>query len=414
MTNDPDNPDPDRTKIPLTDLDIRKTKIPAKRLEIRDHGERGHYFIVEKTGTKRFALRCRFKGQQVNFPVGTYPNVSLHKARELARHYRDEFKAGRDPREAKKTEAERAKAAAADTVAAIVDAYLADLRAAPDEERLRSIDQLEYKIKAYIVPEFGARPIASVRRGEIITFLRTLKTKSGTRTSEITYSLMQQVWRWYALAHDDFNSPFIPGMWKQKQRARKRALTDDEIRKIWAAAELMGSYGAMVKFLLLTAARRDEAASMPWSELENGAWILPAERNKGERDGGVELVRPLSNTAKDLLAERPHTSPWPFALNGHPIRGFSTLKKKLDARSGVTGWRVHDLRRTSRSLMSRAKCDRTHSELCLGHKIKGVEGVYDRFSYYSEKLAVYEALAQQVELIVNPPQGGEVIQLRRA
>ena len=64
--------------------------------------------------------------------------------------------------------------------------------------------------------------------------------------------------------------------------------------------------------------------------------------------------------------------------------------------SGVSGWVIHDLRRTARSLLSRAGVPTDHAERCLGHVIGGVRGVYDRHEYYDEKAKAFEALAAQV------------------
>ena len=69
---------------------------------------------------------------------------------------------------------------------------------------------------------------------------------------------------------------------------------------------------------------------------------------------------------------------------------------------GVTGWTLHDLRRTGRTLCSRAGADPDHAELAYGHTIQGVRGVYDVWQYRDEKLTVFELLAAQIERIVNP------------
>ena len=65
-----------------------------------------------------------------------------------------------------------------------------------------------------------------------------------------------------------------------------------------------------------------------------------------------------------------------------PISGFSAFKLKLDMACGATNWaqnwRLHDLRHTARSLMSRAGVNPDIAERCLGHVIGGVRGVYDR------------------------------------
>jgi integrase len=77
-------------------------------------------------------------------------------------------------------------------------------------------------------------------------------------------------------------------------------------------------------------------------------------------------------------------------------------KAELDKGSGVTDWTLHDLRRTARSLMSRAKVISEHAERCLGHRIPGIEGIYNRYPYRDEMLIAYEKLATLISQIVDP------------
>jgi integrase len=66
------------------------------------------------------------------------------------------------------------------------------------------------------------------------------------------------------------------------------------------------------------------------------------------------------------------------------------------------GWTLHDLRRTARSLMSRAGVSADVAERCLGHVISGVRGTYDRHAYFDEKKRAFDTLAALVDRIVNP------------
>ena len=77
-------------------------------------------------------------------------------------------------------------------------------------------------------------------------------------------------------------------------------------------------------------------------------------------------------------------------------------KANFDRACGVSGWVVHDLRRTARSLMSRAGVPSDHAERCLGHVMPGVRGTYDRHEYYEEKRSAFEALAAQIDRIIRP------------
>jgi integrase len=168
-------------------------------------------------------------------------------------------------------------------------------------------------------------------------------------------------------------------------------------------------FSAYVRFLLLTAARRNEASEMEWAEVDGGDWTLPAARNKTKLD----LVRPLSRAAREIIEGLPKAGPFVFTTNGaRPISNFSQFKRRLDAVSGTKGWTLHDLRRTARSLMSRAGVDKDHAERCLGHVIGGVRAVYDRHEYHREKAQAFEALAALIDRIVTGTEG-EVVPMRR-
>lgn len=66
-------------------------------------------------------------------------------------------------------------------------------------------------------------------------------------------------------------------------------------------------------------------------------------------------------------------------------------------------WQLHDMRRTGRSLMSRARVDADHAERCMGHVIGRVRETYDRYEYLDEKRKAFEALASMLDMILNPP-----------
>jgi hypothetical protein len=101
-----------------------------------------------------------------------------------------------------------------------------------------------------------------------------------------------------------------------------------------------------------------------------------------------------------------------FTTNGHKrIYGLWLSKRELDRRSGVSSWRLHDMRRVARSLMSRAGVQVDHAERILGHVLPGVRGVYDRHSFHAEKKHALEALAAQIMRIVDP-QDSNVISWR--
>ena len=195
-----------------------------------------------------------------------------------------------------------------------------------------------------------------------------------------------------------------------KERARQRFLTDDELRAVWKAAEAdEGLFGPLVQFLLLTGARLREASNLKRSELQGEDWILPPSRNKTK----VEFVRPLSAAALAILNKLPRDGEYVFSTNSRQqSAAWQWRKANFDKQCGVNGWVLHDLRRTARTLMSRAGVNVDHAERCLGHVISGVRAVYDRHGFHKEKKDAFEALARQLDIIINPP-AANVRQLKR-
>ena len=147
---------------------------------------------------------------------------------------------------------------------------------------------------------------------------------------------------------------------------------------------------------------------MAWQELDGSIWVLPAARNKTKQD----LARPLTKQALEILPER--AGEFAFSTDGGntAIGGFSKFKLAFDKTCGVTEWTVHDLRRTARTLLSRAGVSSDTAERCLGHTIGGVRGVYDRHRYLPEMRAAYEGLAGLIDRIINP--ADNIPELRRA
>ena len=379
----------------LTDIAIRNLRPRAQRYE-KPAGN-GLYVIVQPTGAKSYALRYRFAGKprKLTFDGG----LTLAAARKVAAEAVYELERGIDPA-AVKREAKRAqRLAGADTFEAVCTEYFE--RAG---KNLRSAHWQQNILTRLVFPTLRDRQISQIRRSEVIRLLDRIEDTNGKIIADRALAIVRRIMNWYAGRSEDFVTPIVRGMARTKpgENARERTLSDDEIRAVWRTAEVRGDqFSRLVQLLLLTAARRTEAANMTWQELDGADWLLPASRNKVKQ----ELVRPLSQAAQDTLAKTPKIagSPYVFTADGiHGLGGLGRRKKLFDIACGVTDWTLHDLRRTARSLMSRAGVPSDHAERCLGHVIGGVREVYDRHAYHREKQLAFEALAAQIERIVNP------------
>jgi integrase len=376
----------------LTDIGIAKLKSGPVRREIPDRTPL-LYVIVQPTGRRRFALRYRFNGRSRKLTLGA--GLSLAAARKAATDAALEIDRGIDPSDARK--AVRAKAAAvADTLQAICVQYLAR-----EGDKLRTRRQRELLLARCVYPILGERPIGGIRRGEIVRLLDKIEDERGSRSADATLTILRRVFNWHAVRDDGFVPPVIRGMSRHSTaaHARSRILDDEELRRVWQAAGSVGLFGVLLKFLLLTGARRAEATAMTWSEVAGGVWTLPAARNKTKH----ELVRPLSRAALAIIEAQPRFADveFVFAAAKRPLRMYRG-KARLDAASGVSGWQIHDLRRTARSLLSRCGVNADVGERCLGHVVGGVRGVYDRHRYLEEMRAAYESLSTQIERILHP------------
>jgi integrase len=216
--------------------------------------------------------------------------------------------------------------------------------------------------------------------------------------------VLRRVCNWHSLRDESFQPPFVRGMRRKlpSESERSRVLSDDELRRVWIAAGTAGAFGVLVKLLLLTGARKGEVIGLAWHELKGGIWHLPAARNKTAQD----LQRPLSSAVLALIEPQPRFDGCPYVLTGdgrRPLGASSSRPKRaLDVVSGVSGWTIHDLRRCSRSLLSRCGVSVDVAERCLGHSLGGVRGTYDRHRYIDEMRNAYERLASLIEAIVDP------------
>jgi integrase len=381
----------------LTAAFVRSAKAEpgADRSVYWDEPLPGFGLMVTSAGHRSFVAQYRARGTSRRYTIGSAAKLDLDQARKRAKTIFGQVAHGADPVFDKRRAAETDQ----NSFKAVAERYLAR-----EGGKLRTTAKRRATLERLVYGKFGARPIDEIKRSDVQHLLDEVEDGRGAAMADQVLAILRRIMNWHASRSDDYRSPIVRGMARRDPEARERSrvLLDEELCKVWTVAESYAApWGQFIRFLLLSAARRTEAAWMTWAELSGDEWTIPPERYKT----GAEVTLPLSGAAKKVLAELPRIAGCEFAFTTdarRPISGFSTFKVRLDAACGVTDWRLHDLRRTARSLMSRAGVSADIAERCLGHTIPGVRGVYDRHRYIDEMRHGFEALAAQIERIVNP------------
>jgi integrase len=365
----------------VADLKPRQTRYPKPDPELR-----GHYIRVMPSGAKSFYAAARNPlRKQVWIKIGNADAMTIEEAREKAREAIARIRSGQCVTQLK-------------TFQEVAEQYQKRHVAA---KGVRTAAEIDRCLKKYILPHWGASDFASIRKSDIAALLDQVEDNHGPRMADVCLTIIRAIANWYATRHDDYAPPVMRGM-RRSHTKRARILDDDELRAIWTTAD--GDFGNICKIALLTAQRREKIIAMRWQDITlDGEWTIPTSAR--EKGSGGTLVLPKA--AMQIITARPRLTSNPYVFPGRGaghFNGTSPGKRALDRKlQEMPRWTLHDLRRTARSLMSRAGVRPDIAERVMGHAIRGVEAVYDRHSYRDEKGHALRQLASLIETIVNPP-----------
>jgi integrase len=374
-------------------------------------------FVCRRLPSGRLSYGLRFTKDGRRRWLGIGVGIAPEAARKAAARHAGSV--AKDENPVTEREARRRKTLAARTLNDILDAFVRER-----VKGLRTEGELTSLLDRFVRPELGSRPIDAIKRLEVVELLDGIAADKSPRTADKVLSVLGTAFKWHATRDDEFRSPIVSGMARLslKELSRDRILSDDEIRSLWLALDTCQpeAYSRIVRALLLSACRLNEVAGMQWPEIVDGVAAVPAERVKTK----TEHVVPITPALADLIGKQGDgEGDFVFSTDGgfSPFSGFSKAKRRLDETIGrqrkdaglkpMAPWRLHDLRRTARSLMSRAGVSSDIAERVLGHVMPGVRGVYDRYAYLDEKRDALERLAGLLESIINPP-AGNVVPLR--
>lgn len=391
----------------------------------------GAYLI--DTDVRGFVARClpsgvvtygfrywnRSTGRRRWIALGIHGTITPDDARKVATKYAGAVADNRDPlAERVESRAEAARLESAKTVGDVLDEFMARYAR---KIGLRTADEIESSFARHVRPRIGDRPIHDLRRSQIVEMLDAIEDQGSARLADKVLAQIRKAFNWWAARDELFNSPIVRGMsrTKLKDLTRARFLSDDEIRQLWEALDGFrpDAYGRIVRVLMLTGARLKEVAWLRWDEIEDDAWTIPASRYKAK----IDHTLPILPVVKALIGNRPDKrAEYVFSTRkgATPFSGFSKAKIALDGKINevrkkagqkpMADWRIHDLRRTARSLMSRAGVVTDIAERVLGHVLPGVRGVYDRHAYLDEKRMALKKLDRIFGVVLNPPVGNVV------
>jgi integrase len=377
---------------PLSARALATVRAPAEKpIELADGFIPGLRVRVYSDGTRAWSLNIRdSKGERRRFEVGR--DLGLAEARKKAEHLRRSIRDGADPTTERRLAGQRAKAAreGIGTFEALIDTYF---RSGPGA-RQRRVEKTKQIIKT-VFSRVMRSPAVDLDR---VTLQLTADDWRSSNTAASAVRSLRACLKWAekrGLVRSDVSDLECPG----KPTKRSRFLAAEEIAAIWPLLE--GSHGQVMKWLLWTGCRLNEAAGMTWQEVQSGIWTIPAARAKNNRERDV----PLPSQAIAFLQTLPQSAC--SALVFPPARGeilgnWDRETKRLHERSGTSGWHRHDLRRTVATMLGDLGIAPHVISAVLGHAhiAVGATATYALSRYGREHKQALQALADELDRIV--------------
>ena len=375
-----------RLKLTKSSIDVLPT--PSSDVIYWDAAFPGFGLKVTPKGRKVFVVLYRTGGagsKLRKYTIGPYGRVTLHQARVAAQKVFAAKLEGRDLA-AEKREARRR--VVADRVEDLLETFILQ-----HVSQNRSAYEISRLLRREMGKPWSGRSIHEITKRDVVDVISAIEQRGAPGTANKTLKVIKTFLRWCVGRAVLDRSPAEGVPMPTKVVTRDRVLTDGELAQvILAARQMSGPYGGIVELLALTGQRREEVAAMTWGELDlhRRVWTLPKSRTKNAKEHAVHL----SEQSMAVLLRTTVRGPFVFTVLGSkPFREFSRTKRQIDKFSGVTGWRLHDLRRTCVSGMARLGIPPHVADKILNHQsgtISGVAAVYQRHDFLDERKGALE------------------------
>jgi integrase len=392
----------------LTSSAIRSLSLPEGTRDkvFFDSELAGFGLRLRDTGARSWLVQYAVGGRTRRMTLGSPETVDPGKAREAAKDILARVRLGQDPAHDKQASRQEA----AHTFGALIPRFLQRQRG---RLRLKSFGESTRHLTKD-VRSFHALPITRLDRRTIATRLSEIAESNGPAAANRVRSTLSAICSWATREGLIESNPVAFTNLATENGPRNHLLSNADLAAIWSA---LGDdhYSTILKLLIFTGARRDEIASLRWSEidLDKALISLPPERTKNKRGH----IIPLSTAALDTLTAQVRSeSELVFGTSGRAgFQNWTISKRRLDAKiaasgAAITPWVLHDFRRLiSTTLHERLAVPPHIVEAILahagGHKA-GVAGTYNLSVYLDERRRALQRWSDHMMSIVagvSPP-----------
>ncbi|MCB5426325.1 tyrosine-type recombinase/integrase [Altererythrobacter sp. CC-YST694] len=356
----------------LTDAPFRNAKPREKPYKLSDSG--GLFLLVQPTGGKFWRLKYRIHGKEKKLALGAYPETGLAKARELRDAAKAELAAGKDPSREKKLAKARQKQQASHTFAAVAADYFDKRNNDGNKAWAKGTAAKNDWLYRQLAPALGNVPVAEIEPLEVLQACQKIEARGNRETAMRAMQLASSIFR-YAVAtarlRSDPTRDLKGALRTPKTKHHAAILEPLKLGQLLRAIDgYSGHYGT--KFALELAPhvflRPGELRQARWSEidLDEGVWMIPAERAKMRRPHHAPLSRQVREMLQGLRALTVRQDGFVFPSIRSHTRPMSenTLNAAL-RRLGYTSEEVttHGFRATASTLLNQARDPETGRSL---------------------------------------------------
>jgi integrase len=288
----------------LRPLDVARETKPGK---YADGG--GLYLIVGGPNSRNWSYRYWIKGKERWHGLGSLQDVSLKDARIKRDTARQDVRAGIDIVQAKRSAREEAKAVqathTAPTFKECAEKYLRENEARWSKKHAA---QWPSSLEQYAYPTIGHLRIAEILPSHIFQLLEPIWTQKRVTANRVRGRIETVIAKNVDIDDNEFRNPAeLTKQLREKLPKRPKRVVRHHPALPYAEApqfmtEFSGAAGVgaeMLRFVILTACRTNEAIEARWSEIDRplSAWRIPGERMKMDQ----EHIVPLSDPALAIL-----------------------------------------------------------------------------------------------------------------